>query len=168
VEAARGAKIPDWAYRDVLVMLIHYTIAAFELLDRKMTAPEKEEAYNVFLRIGRRMNIPELPERYSEWLPLRQAHLQNNLARSRYTDDLFQQYKKQLGVFRYIVLREAQVMVAPKTVASLLGFKNFSILYPIIPVYKCSRWLNLDKPIKWLLLPPAYKKQIEALDVVPS
>src|SRR5687768_8244800 len=29
VEASRGAVIPDWAYRDVLFMLIHYSIAAF-------------------------------------------------------------------------------------------------------------------------------------------
>src|SRR5215213_6559863 len=28
VEKARGARIPDWAYRDVLFMLIHYSIAA--------------------------------------------------------------------------------------------------------------------------------------------
>src|SRR5438270_7673580 len=27
VESARGTKIPDWAYRDVLFMLIHYSIA---------------------------------------------------------------------------------------------------------------------------------------------
>src|SRR3954463_9466206 len=35
VETARGAKIPDWAYRDVLFLLIHYSIAAYELLERK-------------------------------------------------------------------------------------------------------------------------------------
>src|SRR5215218_2067320 len=29
VEANRGATIPDWAYRDVLFMLIHYSIASF-------------------------------------------------------------------------------------------------------------------------------------------
>src|SRR5687768_13504110 len=29
VEGARGYSIPDWAYRDVLFMLIHYSIAAF-------------------------------------------------------------------------------------------------------------------------------------------
>src|SRR3954469_4616742 len=28
VEANRNSKIPDWAYRDVLFMLIHYSIAA--------------------------------------------------------------------------------------------------------------------------------------------
>src|SRR5215213_3734836 len=41
VEANRGATIPDWAYRDVLFMLIHYSIASFELLERKLTAEEK-------------------------------------------------------------------------------------------------------------------------------
>src|SRR5688500_19310526 len=30
VEQNRGATIPDWAYRDVLFMLIHYSIAAYE------------------------------------------------------------------------------------------------------------------------------------------
>ena len=43
VEKSRGASIPDWAYRDVLFMLIHYSIAAFELLERKLTAAEKRK-----------------------------------------------------------------------------------------------------------------------------
>ena len=42
----RGASIPDWAYRDVLFMLIHYSIAAYERW-RKIKAEEKEEVYNV-------------------------------------------------------------------------------------------------------------------------
>src|SRR6185369_3111766 len=33
VEGKRGAKIPDWAYRDVLFMLIDYSIRSFELLE---------------------------------------------------------------------------------------------------------------------------------------
>src|SRR5215210_3601039 len=52
VETSRGASIPDRAYRDVLFMLIHYSIASFELMERKLTAEEKEEVYNVFLRLG--------------------------------------------------------------------------------------------------------------------
>ena len=44
VENKRGFNIPDWAYRDVLFMLIHYSISSFEILDRKLTAAEKEEA----------------------------------------------------------------------------------------------------------------------------
>jgi hypothetical protein len=167
VENARGAKIPDWAYRDVLFMLIHYSIAAYELLERKLSAAEKEDVYEVFQRMGRRMNIPDLPPTYVAWLPVREQHLQNDLERSRYTDDLFLQYKRSLGSFRYKVLREGQVLVVPKKVVSLLRFKNFSLLSPIVPLYKMSRLVKLDGAIKWLLLPSAYKKQIKELDVVP-
>src|SRR5215218_1611600 len=60
VEKNRGAKIPDWAYRDVLFMLIHYSIASFELFERKLTLEEKEEVFNVFYRVGRRMGLKEL------------------------------------------------------------------------------------------------------------
>jgi hypothetical protein len=168
VESARGAKIPDWAYRDVLFMLIHYSIAAYELLERKLTAAEKEDVYNVFLRMGQRMNIPELPLTYVAWLPVREAHLQNDLSRSKYTDDLFRQYKRSLGLFRYKVLLEGQLLVIPKRVAQLLSFKKFSLLFPIVPIYKVSRLVKLDGAIKWLLLPSEYKQQIKELDVVPS
>jgi hypothetical protein len=168
VENARGAKIPDWAYRDVLFMLIHYSIAAYELLERKLEAQEKEDVYNVFLRMGQRMNIPDLPLTYVAWLPVREAHMQHDLARSKYTDDLFLQYKRSLGAFRYAVLIEGQILVVPERVAKLLRFKKFSLLSPIVPVYKLSRLVKLDGAIKWLLLPSAYKTQIKELDVVPS
>src|SRR5690349_9567831 len=42
VEDKRGMQIPDWAYRDVLFMLIDYSIRSFEVLERKLTAAEKE------------------------------------------------------------------------------------------------------------------------------
>ena len=53
VENNRGAKIPDWAYRDVLFMLIHYSQAAFELLERKMTDPEKRRTVQCILSYRR-------------------------------------------------------------------------------------------------------------------
>jgi hypothetical protein len=166
VENSRGASIPDWAYRDVLFMLIHYSIAAFELLERKLTMEEKEEVYNVFLRVGQGMLIPGLPATYTAWLPVRELHMKQDLAHSRYTDDLFLQYKKHLGRFRYQVMKEGQILVVPKTVASLLRLRRFSLLKPVVPIYHFSRRLKLDVLIKALLLPAAYKKQIHALDVV--
>src|SRR3954463_13057262 len=36
VEEKRSAKIPDWAYRDVLFMLIHYSICSYEVLQKKL------------------------------------------------------------------------------------------------------------------------------------
>src|SRR3954453_18021916 len=45
VEAKRELKIPDWAYRDVLFMLVSYSISSYELLERKLTNDEKEEVF---------------------------------------------------------------------------------------------------------------------------
>ena len=42
VEKRRGQAIPAWAYRDVLFMLIAYSIRAFEVLERPLTPAEKE------------------------------------------------------------------------------------------------------------------------------
>ncbi len=67
VEANRGATIPQWAYRDVLFMLIFYSIASYELLQRKLTDNEKEEVYQVFYSLGYRMNLEGLPQNYKEW-----------------------------------------------------------------------------------------------------
>jgi hypothetical protein len=168
VEASREANIPDWAYRDVLFMLIYYSISSFELLERKLTDPEKEEVFNVFYRVGDRMGIPGLPGSYQEWLPIRAAHLQQNLVYSHYSRDLFKQYRKHLGLLRYNILKEAQKLVIPERVNNLLGVGRYSMLAPVVPVYKLSRKLNLDWLLKAALLPSAYKFQIKQLDKVPT
>jgi hypothetical protein len=108
VENKRGDKIPDWAYRDVLFMLIHYSISSFELLERKLTREEKEEVFNVFYRVGDKMGLKDLPLNYSDWEIAREQHLKNDLIKSRYTEDLFKQYKKHLGFLRYKLLLESQ------------------------------------------------------------
>lgn len=164
VEHSRGAEIPDWAYRDVLFMLIHYSIAAFELLRRRLTQEEKEEVYDVFYRVGVRMGLKELPAHYTSWLAVRAAHLQTNLQRSRYTDDLFRQYRRQLGGFRYCILLGAQRLLVPDRVGQLLGFNGRSWLTPILPLYKFCRRLSLDRSLRRLLLPAQYKQEILGLD----
>jgi len=165
VETNRGATIPDWAYRDVLFMLIHYSIAAHELLEEKLTEAEKEEVYNVFYRVGIRMGLKELPTNYVDWLPVREAHLIENLQQSKYTTDLFKQYKKHLGAMRCKVLIEGQKLVCPDRVKQLLQFSNFSLLTPVVPMYKVSRLMKMDGLLKSILLPSDYKEQINALDV---
>jgi hypothetical protein len=165
VEKDRGDRIPDWAYRDVLFMLIYYSKAAFELLERKMNPDEKEELYQVFYRVGDRMGLKELPENYEDWLPVRQLHLEQDLEKSNYSNDLFKQYRKHLGAFRYRMLIEAQKLVVPTRVRSLLGFNPVHWLRSSVPVYKLSKNLGLDGMIKDLLLPSDYKTQIQALDI---
>lgn len=167
VESNRGAQIPDWAYRDVLFMLIHYSIASFELLERKLTDAEKEELFDVFYRMGTRMNLKGLPTSYTEWTLMHKEHLQQDLVKSHYTVDLYKQYKKHLGAFRYWILIESQKLVVPARVSELLNLGKISWVSPLLWTYKLSRKVKLDWFLKSILLPPAYKKQIKDLDIVP-
>ncbi|CAM4387174.1 oxygenase MpaB family protein [Flavobacterium terrigena] len=165
VEKNRGDVIPDWAYRDVLFMLIHYSIAAYELLEQKLTDSEKEEVYNVFYRVGIRMGLKELPDNYIDWLPVRESHLMENLQKSNFTIDLFKQYRKHLGAMRYKVLLEGQKLVVPNRVKELMHFSNFSLITPLVPIYKFSKLIKMDGFIKMILLPSDYKSQIDELDI---
>ena len=164
VETARGSLIPDWAYRDVLYMLIYYSIASYELLEKKLASAEKEDVYDVFLRMGKRMNLKDLPINYSLWEVDRQNHMRDDLQRTDLTIDLFKQYKKHLGFFRYRILIEGQKLVIPKIVRELLKFDSFSIVSPFLFIYLFSRRIKFDKLIKMLILPKKYKKQIADLD----
>ena len=166
VEQKRGAVIPDWAYRDVLFMLIHYSIAAHELLEKKLTEEEKQEVFDVFYRVGSRMGLKGLPATFPEWVKMREDHLNNNMDKSKYTIDLFKQYRKHLGPFRYVLLIEGQKLVVPPQVRRMLGLNKFSFLSPVIPLYKFSRVFKMDWLIKSAVLPSAYKKQIRELDLV--
>lgn len=168
VEQNRGAAIPDWAYRDVLFMLIHYSIASYELLEKKLSNEEKEEVHHVFYRVGVRMGLKDLPLTYTAWLPVRQAHLMEDLQKSTYTADLFKQYKKHLGAMRFKVLIEGQKLVVPDSVKKLLQFSDFSLLTPAVPLYKVSRLMKMDWLLKNILLPSDYKDQINELDVKPD
>ena len=168
VENSRGMSIPDWAYRDVLFMLIHYSRASFELLERKMTDQEKEDLYDVFYRMGMRMNLKNLPTNFRDWQKAQIEHLHADLRKSEYTVDLFKQYRKHLGWLRYRLLIQSQKLVVPDHVNHLLGLGKLSWISPILFAYKLSRTIKLDWFLKSLVMPKKYKQQIKELDKIPS
>ena len=166
VEKNRGDQIPDWAYRDVLFMLIDYSIRSFELVQRKLSLQEKEEVFRVFYRVGERMGLKGLPVDYDAWLQMRNEHLQNNVVKSEFTVDLYKQYKKHLGAFRYLLLLEGQKLVVPKRVKELLRLNGFSVSRPLLGLYKLLRRFKMDWFFKSILLPTEYIKEVRELDVV--
>lgn len=166
VEQKRGARIPDWAYRDVLFMLIDYSIRAFELLERKLTPEDKEEIFNVFNRVGVRMGIRDLPTDFHSWQKMREEHIQENLLSSDFTLDLYRQYRKHLGAGRFFILKQAQILVVPKRVNRLLRLGNVPVFASAIITYKLLRLLKVENYLKNVILPEAYKPQISALDTV--
>lgn len=168
VEAKRGRVIPDWAYRDVLFLLIAYSIQAFEALERPLSPAEKEEIVAVFGRLGRRMGVPELPSTYAEWLAARQRHLAHDLAASRYTTDLYRQYRRHLGGGRYHLLLQAQRLVVPPLVRELLHLGRWSWLPLPLALYRRTQQWPSSRWLRTALLPADYRAQILALDGAPA
>jgi hypothetical protein len=166
VEEKRGFKIPDWAYRDVLFMLIDYSIRAFQLLERPMTEVEKQETFDVFYRVGTRMKLTGLPVNYNDWVIMRHQHLNDNLALTSYSTDLFQQYKKHLGNLRFSLLKKGQAMVVPPAVNKLLHLDKTHLFQGLINLYKTSRIIGADQLILLSVIPSRYRKQIATLNNV--
>jgi len=166
VEKKRGTNIPDWAYRDVLFLLIDYSIRSFELLERQLTSEEKEEVFAVFRQVGSRMQLKGLPENYREWVEMRDSHLHSDLVRSDFTDDLYRQYKKHLGPIRYRLVLQVQFKLAPAQVNKLLRLKKSFWFDPMLKLYKLSRLFKADRVLKGALLPADYKVRIMALDTI--
>jgi len=164
VEKSRGDEIPDWAFRDVLFMLIDYSIRSFEVLERKLTHDERTEVFDVFYRVGVRMGIKDLPLNLQEWIISRKAHLERNLIRSGLTIDLYKQYRKHLGYFRFQILKQAQILVVPESVNKLLSLGRIPLLIPVVKVYKLAQRFKLEGFLKNAVLPDEYKKQIAGLD----
>lgn len=164
VEQNRGSKIPDWAYRDVLFLLIDYSIRSFELLDRKLTNPEKVAIFEVFLKVGVRMQLTGLPGNFAEWQQMRETHLLQNLVYSNFTAGLYRQYKKHLGLLRYALLIQVQCLLVPARVNKLLLLGKIPWVIPVLKLYRLLRWLKLERFLRNALLPVAYKAQIQELD----
>jgi hypothetical protein len=160
VEKSRGQTIPDWAYRDVLYMLIDYSIRSFELLERKLETTEKEEIFDVFSRLGIRMGLNELPTNYNDWLIDRTIHLENNLQKGKFTIHLFEQYKKHLGGFRYFILIQIQQILVPKIVYNQLFKSSYFPTTMLLYLYKNSKSIKLDYAIKAILLPKKHKNSL--------
>lgn len=164
VENSRGTSIPDWAYRDVLYMLIHYSIAAYEVLEKKLSVQEKGEVFDVFYRVGCRMQLKDLPATYDQWVISRAAHLESDLQKGNLTINLFEQYKKHLGANRYWLLLETQKLVVPQLVRNMLELSNVSALTFILPIYRIGIFVKIDGFVKKLVLPTEYRVRINALD----
>lgn len=163
VEKSRGQTIPDWAYRDVLYMLIDYSIRSYELLERKLESHEKEEIFDVFNRLGLRMGLKDLPKNFIEWSIDRNHHLENDLQKGKCTVHLFEQYKVHLGRVRYFILLQIQHILVPKTVHKQLFKRSFFPTLFILQLYKIGRIIQLDQLIKSLILPEKYKEELSKI-----
>lgn len=164
VEEQREQRIPDWANRDVLYMLIDYSERAFALLHRTLSPTERDDLYDVFRRVGIDLGIPGLPATYAEWQHDRQLHLEQDLVPSKFTDELYAQYRRHLGPWRFRVLRQVQSVLVPPYVRKLLGLSGTPWLRHAIPLYRTLVRAGLRPLIRGALLPTRYIPEVRQLD----
>ena len=164
VEHQRGETIPDWAYRDVLYMLIDYSERAYELLYRPLSQIQKTELFEVFLRIGQGLFIPKLPGTYAEWQLDRRTHLVRDLSYSKHTAMLFRQYRRHLGLLRYYLLLEVQALLVPDEVRRLLHLESNKLVSGLAQTYGIVAGDQLRSLVHALLIPPRYWSEVQRFD----
>ncbi len=162
VEQKRGYSIPNWAYQDVLFMLIDYSVRVYELLYRALSSDEKSEVYDVFRRIGEEMEIKDLPASWVRWESIRKRHLIENYAESKLTLELFKRYKNNLGSFRYTLLLAVQSFLLP---FQFLKRKPNWFWKLLFYCYKSLKTNWLIKDIKYYLLPKVYQETLRRLAI---
>lgn len=165
VEQQRGQRIPDWAHRDVLYMLIAYSERAHEALGRSLTAAERDDLYDVFYRVGSGLRIPDLPRTYADWTRDRDRHLHNDLVNSEGTKALYARYRDPLGSWRFWLLLQLQGILAPAHVRGLLRLPHAAWLRPLVRVYPLLVRIGLRSIIQRLLMPSRYLDAVRRLDL---
>jgi hypothetical protein len=163
VEISRGLKIPNWAYQDVLYMLIAHSISSFELLHRKLLPFEKMEIYDVFKRVGIKMGIYQLPENYKEWLDARELSLENNYEQTTYSRQLYNAYLVHLGRIRNFILIEVQKLLLPEKLKTLIFTKKINYIKALLSLYKKYKHIYPINQLRYVLLPTDYQKQLKNL-----
>ena len=164
VEHERRQTIPDWAYRDVLYMLIDYSERAYELLYRPLSQSQKTDLFEVFLRIGEALLIPELPGSYAEWQLDRRRHLVRDLTYSKHTSMLYEAYRRHLGFLRYFLLLEVQALLVPNEVRRLLHLNSNPLISGLAQIYGIIGTGNVQSLVHTLLIPPRYWADVRAFD----
>ena len=163
VERRRGARIPDWAHRDVLYMLIDYSRRAYELVHRPLSDAEHADLYAAFLRLGDGLRIPDLPASSSEWLEDRRRHIARDLVYSAHTRILFERYRAELGPWRYRLLREVQALMLPTEVRELLRLTPKRTMASAVELYSMCAAAGLRPLALRVLIPPRYWGDVEKL-----
>ena len=164
VEHQRGQTIPDWAYRDVLYMLIDYSERAYTLLYRPLSQHQKNELFEVFVRIGEALYIPELPRTYAEWKVDRRRHLVRDLTYSKHSSMLYQSYRRHLGFWRYHLLLEVQGLLVPNEVRRQLNLNSNPLISGLVQTYGIIGRGNLQSLVHTLLIPPRYWADVRSFD----
>jgi hypothetical protein len=167
VEEQRSQRIPDWAHRDVLYMLIDYSERAFALLGTPLSRDEQDDLYDVFYRVGTGLGIPQLPPTYAGWKADRELHLHRDLTSGALTETLYRRYRGCLGSLRYRLLLQVQSILCPRHVVSLLRLRRRGWLPVLLRLYRVLSGAGFRPLMHRAVLPREVRSGVGALNHRP-
>lgn len=169
VEDARGEEIPQWAYRDMLFILIDYGERAHEVVFGPMTEAERASHFRVVLTLGEAMHLSGLPTTYAEYRDQRRQQLLEDYARGPLTDELYASYRRALGPLRFRLLGLVQASVLPEELGEVLRLKPYPLVDELL---RCYRFVpgggNKLRPLHKVLLPGRYARQLREMERAPE
>jgi uncharacterized protein (DUF2236 family) len=169
VEQARGEEIPQWAYRDMLFILIDYGERAHEVVFGPMTEAERASHFGVALTLGQAMRLSGLPTTYAQYRDQRHQQLLEDYARGPLTDELYASYRRALGPLRFRLLRLVQASVLPEELRDVLRLKPYALVGELL---RCYRFLpgggNKLRPLHGALLPGQFARQLREMERAPD
>jgi len=164
VERSRASRIPQWAYRDVLFMLIDYGERAHALVFGPMTPAEQIAHFQSSVAIGHGMHIEGLPASYTEYQTERKAHLRDHTERSALTESLYARYRQHLGAVRMRALLDLQASLVPEEVRALLKLKRKRRVELLLRIYRHVRRPNWLRRLYPYCLPRPFGSHLAALE----
>jgi mpaB/rubber oxygenase-like protein len=169
VEGARGAEIPQWAYRDVLFMLIDYAEKAHGVVFGPMSEDEKAACLEDALAVGRAMGLAGLPDVHEEYRAQRKRQLAEDYARTPLTDELYARYRTALGPLRFRLLKLVQASLVPDELLPVLGLRESGLVGLLLGLYRhLPGGGNKLRPLHGILLPRKFAGKLGEMQPSPG
>ncbi|MET0404968.1 MAG: oxygenase MpaB family protein [Cystobacter sp.] len=164
VERRRGQPMPDWAHRDVLYLMMDYAERGYALLHRPLTSEEQEGLYQYTRRVGEGLGIQGLPANYEEWRRHRDTVMTENLLHSVHTENLEKSFLRDLGPWRFQLLRQMQRLITPEPVRQLLGIPPLPGSVAVMHLFRLLVASGLRGLVQKTLIPASHLPAVQSLD----
>lgn len=156
-------KISNTAFREVGAMLIEYALLAEAYLEKRVVRPEEKEAYYLDqCGFFRNMGIKGWEESYQLFHENREKEMREQLRTNPHTGDLFKSYRRDLGAFRYWLLRHFMAWFVPEHVRQELKLEKSAWFGTLYRLYPRLHGHAGAKMVHRLLLPPRVLKGLTA------
>jgi uncharacterized protein (DUF2236 family) len=164
VEKSRGMAIPQWAYKDVLFIILYYGERAHEVVFGPLSTQDRQSYFEAVMALGQLMHLQDLPQTYEQYLEQRKHHLIHDYEATTLTQELMQAYRKALGPVRYYLLTLVQACLVPQKINQVLGFTPNPVIRFLLRAYHyLPGGGNKLRLIQAIVLPVQYAGRLRRL-----